>query len=82
MLGTWLHDLEALETISQDDDARQIFLRMAALQCAGEIDTFLTELEHDPQIDDATKGSLSELAHDPSFLLAVDEYCRRTDTLH
>jgi hypothetical protein len=30
MFGGWMQDLESLEAISQDDEARKIFLRMAA----------------------------------------------------
>jgi hypothetical protein len=82
MLGEWLHDLESLEEISQNGDTRRIFLRMAEMQCAGRMSSFLVELARDPQIDDDTKGTLCELAQDVGFLLAVDEYCRRTDTLH
>jgi len=82
MLIAWLHDLESLEAISQDDRTRRIFLRMAELQQTGRLGGFLMEVAHDPELDDDTKGRLSELAHSGSFLLAVDEYCRRTDTLH
>jgi len=82
MLSLWLHDLESLEAISQDDRTRRIFLRMAELQQAGRLGGFLMGLAHDPELDDDTKGTLSELARSGSFLLAVAEYCRRTDTLH
>jgi hypothetical protein len=82
MLGPWLQDLESFEAISQDDRTRRIFLRMAELQQAGRLAGFLVELERDPEVDEATKGDLSELARSGSFLLAVDEYCRRTETLH
>ena len=30
MLGLWLNDMESLEAICQDDEAKRIFLRMAA----------------------------------------------------
>jgi len=42
--GVWIHDLESLEAISQDDEARTIFLRMAALSQEGRLDSFLIEL--------------------------------------
>jgi hypothetical protein len=42
----------------------------------------VTELQRDEDLDDATKGTLTELANDESFLLAVDEYVRRTQILH
>ena len=45
MLGAWLqHDMESLEAISQDDEAKRIFLRMAALSRDGQMGSFLTEL--------------------------------------
>ena len=82
MLGTWLQDLESLEAISQDADARRIFLRMAALSREGQMGDFLTELADDEDLDDETKGTLSELARDSTFLLAVEDYVQRTQRLH
>ena len=78
----WLQDLESLEAIRQDDDTRRIFARMAEMSQAGRMGSFLTELQRDEDIDDATKGTITELAQDESFLLAVDEYLRRTQILH
>ena len=78
----WLQDLESLEEITQDTDTRQIFLRMAELQREGRIGNFLTELARDPGLDDTTKGTLTELAQDRDFLLAVEDYVRRTEQLH
>ena len=82
MLGLWLHDMESLEAISQDDEARQIFLRMAALSRDGHMGNFLTELERDEELDAETKGTLGELARDSTFLLAVEDYLERTHVLH
>jgi hypothetical protein len=82
MLGTWLHDLEGLEAISQDDDAKRIFLRMAAMSRQGQMGTFLTELADDDELDDETKGTLTELARDSTFLLAFEDYLHRTRRLH
>ncbi len=82
MLGLWLQDLESLEEIRQNDDARRIFLRMAAMSQEGTMNRFLTELDDDEEIDDQTKGTLQELAHDRSFLLAVEDYLRRTQVFH
>ncbi len=82
MHGLWLQDLESLEAISQDDDARKIFLKMAALSQNGGLPSFLSELAHDQELDDQTKGTLTELAQDRSFLLAVEEYLRRTTLVH
>jgi hypothetical protein len=83
MLGVWLHhDLESLEAISQDDEAKRIFLRMAAMSRDGQMGSFLTELARDEDLDDETKGTLRELAEDNSFLLAVEDYLQRTHRLH
>ena len=82
MLGLWLQDLESLEAISQDDEARKIFLRMAALSRDGQMGNFLTELARDEDLDAETKGTLAELAKDNTFLLAVEHYVERTQVLH
>ncbi len=49
MEGVWLQDIEALEEISQDESARALLLRMAALQRAGRTSSFLVELAGDPK---------------------------------
>jgi hypothetical protein len=82
MLRTWEHDLESLEAISQDAETKRIFLRMANLSQRGQIASFLTELQRDDDIDDDTKGTLTELAQDTSFLLAVEDYLQRTQLIH
>jgi hypothetical protein len=82
MLAPWLQDLESLEAISQNDETRQIFLRMAALTQKGQLGTFLTEIARDDDLDDDTKGTLTELASDRSFLLAVEDYVQRTERYH
>jgi len=78
----WLQDIESLEEISQNEGTRRIFLQMAALQQAGRISSFIVQLVEDPEVDDDTKGSLTELARDPAFLYAVEDYCHRTEHLH
>jgi hypothetical protein len=82
MLGNWLQDLESLEAISQDDDAKRIFLRMAAMSQSGQMTSFLTELAKDADLDEETKGTLAELARDDTFLLAVEDYLQKTQRLH
>jgi hypothetical protein len=78
----WLNDLESLEAISQNEDARRIFLKMAALSQTGRTPNLVVEIALDQDLDGATKGRLVELAHDESFLLAVEEYLVRTHRLH
>jgi hypothetical protein len=83
MVGLWQHhDLESLEAISQNDEARRIFLKMATMSQEGRMPQFLNELEVDPEIDDDVKGTLTELALDRTFLLAVEDYLRRTQRFH
>jgi hypothetical protein len=83
MVGQWLHqEMESFEAISQDDEAKRIFLRMAALSRHGQMSSFLTELAQDEDLDDETKGTLRELAEDNTFLLAVEDYLQRTNHLH
>jgi hypothetical protein len=82
MHGLWLQDIESLETISQDEDTRNLFLRMAQLSQNGRLAPFLRELEDDRDLDTETKETLAELASDESFLHAVEDYVRRTRALH
>jgi hypothetical protein len=78
----WLDDLESLEAICQNEEARRIFLRMAALAQSGRTPSFVVEVALDGELDPATKGRLVELAQDEAFLLAVEEYLVRTHRLH
>ena len=80
--GRWHNDLESLEAISQDDDAKQIFLRMAAMSQAGEMGRFVTAIVRDDELDEATKDMVVRLAEDDTFLLAVEDYLQRTRHLH
>ncbi len=82
MLELWLQDLEGFEAISRDDATRQIFLRMAALSHAGRLPNFIAEVTHDEELDDTTKDHLTELAQNEPFLLAVEDYLRRTQRLN
>jgi hypothetical protein len=82
MMGLLQQDIEWLEAISQDEDARTLFLRMAWLSQEGKLEPFLTELHRDEELDDQTKGTVTELAQDQEFLLAVADYLRGTSVLH
>jgi hypothetical protein len=82
MLGAWLEDLDSLEAISQNDDARKIFLRMAAMSHDGRLPNFLAEVARDDELDDTTKNQLAELAADRPFLLAVEDYLSKTQRVH
>jgi hypothetical protein len=80
--GLWLNDFESLEAISQDADSRRIFLRMARMSRDGRLPGFVAELQRDAELDDQTKDHLTELANDPTFLLAVEDYLFRTSHFH
>jgi hypothetical protein len=80
--GPWLQDIESLEAISQDAEARALFLKMARMSQSGRLEPFLRELAHDRELDDDTKATLSELAQDADFLSAVEEYVHRTRAIH
>ena len=82
MQELWLQELESLEAISQDDDTRAICLRMAAMSRAGTLAPFLQTLRHDDALDEATRGTIAELGSDEEFLLAVEDYVRRTNIEH
>jgi hypothetical protein len=82
MLPTWHRDIESLEKISQDDVTKDLVLRMAALEQAGKLGPFLFELAADDELDETTKGTLVEIAQDPNFLFAVEDYLQRTEIVH
>jgi hypothetical protein len=82
MLRTLQENLESFEAINQDDVTRTLVLRMSALSQAGKLGPFLFELAHDAELDEMTKGTLTEIANDPSFLLAVEDYLHRTEIVH
>jgi hypothetical protein len=82
MHAVWLDNLESLQEIAENDSARRLFLRMALLSREGRLEPFLTELAADDELDDGTKGAVAELAHDSSFLAAVEEYLRSTQRAH
>jgi hypothetical protein len=82
MADVRLQDIESLEAISQDDEARAIFLKMAALSRAGRMEIFLDQLGADDEVDDETKLQLAELGRDEGLLLAVEEYVLSTVRLH
>ena len=75
-------DLESLETIAQDADTRDVCLRMAALARAGRLKPFLRELDDDGELDVGTKSMLTELAGQPGFLHALEDYVHHTTIAH
>lgn len=82
MDGLWLQDIESLEAISQDENTRHLFLRMARMSQNGGLQPFLRELHEDSELDPETKMTVAELAQDTSFLHAVEDYVHRTRALH
>jgi hypothetical protein len=82
MRGPWLQDLEALEAINQDDSVRQIVLRMAGLARGGRLGLFVEAVRGDDELDAETKDTVLELADEPMFLLAAEEYLRTCRRYH
>jgi hypothetical protein len=80
--GLWLDDIESLEAISQDEETRRLFLRMADLARRGRLQPFLRELHADGELDVQTKCTLAELAEDETLLHAVEDYVHRTASFH
>jgi hypothetical protein len=81
MLDPRPQDLEALEALSQDEATRRIVLRMAGLARGGQLPGFIAAVDRDPELDEETKQEVLELA-DESFLLAAEDYLRRTRNFH
>ena len=82
MVDLWFHDIESLEAVAQDEQTKRICLRMAAMSQAGTLGPFIATLRHDEELDEGTKGTLAEIAGDSNFLLAVEDYVRRTQLVH
>jgi hypothetical protein len=78
----WPNDLEALETVSQNEEACDLFLRMAHLTGEGQLIRFLVELSESDEIDPETKAVFAEVALDAPFLSALDEYVYFTRLVH
>ena len=81
-MDLWLHDIESLEAVAQDEGTRVLCLRMAAMSKAGTLEPFIRDLARDDDLDDDTKGTIVEIASDEHFLLAVEDYVRRTTWCH
>lgn len=80
MLLPWVRDLESLEAINQDEDIRDLVLRMANLARGGHLGDFIAVVDSDEELDQETKNTVLELARDETFLLAAEDYlriCRR-----
>jgi hypothetical protein len=82
MVDLWQHDIESLEAVAQDEGTKTLCLRMAAMSKAGTLEPFIAQLHRDVGVDDDTKGTIAEIASDEHFLLAVEDYVRRTTHVH
>ena len=82
MLLPWARDLESLEAINQDQDIRQLVLRMANLARRGSLGDFIAVLDSDEELDQETKDTVLELACDETFLLAAEDYLTACRTYH
>ncbi len=82
MVDLWLHDIESLEAVAQDERTKLLCLRMAAMSKNGTLEPFIADLHRDDELDEGTKGTIAEIASDERFLLAVEDYVRRTTFAH
>ena len=82
VVDLWLHDIESLEAVAQDESTKLLCLRMAAMSKAGTLEPFIATLHRDDELDEGTKGTIAEIARDEQFLLAVEDYVRRTRYVH
>jgi hypothetical protein len=82
MVDLWLHDIESLEAVTQDEHTKRLCLRMAKMSQAGTLEPFIANLRFEDELDEGTKGTIAEIAADASFLLAVEDYVRRTRLVH
>ena len=62
MVDLWVHDIESLEAVTQDEHTKRICLRMAAMSQAGTLAPFIANLHYDDDLDDRTKGTIAEIA--------------------
>jgi hypothetical protein len=81
-MSLWVQDLESMEAVNQDADAREIVLRMAGLARGGRLGGFIAAVGSDAELDDETKATVLELAKDEAFLLAAEDYLRACAYLH
>jgi hypothetical protein len=82
MLGGWYTDLESLEAIRSDRKALTLVLHLAALSKRGSLEPFVAGLDAAGELDEEHRRAIEELVEDESFLLAVEDYVRRTSVLH
>jgi hypothetical protein len=82
MVDLWLLDIESLEAVAQDEGTKLLCLRMAAMSKAGTLEPFIANLHRDDQVDADTMGTIAEIASDEHFLLALEDYVRRTTYFH
>ncbi len=82
MVALWTHDIESLEAVAQDEGTRALCLRMAAMSMAGTLEPFIMRLHHEDGVDERTRSTIAEIASDELFLLAVEDYLRRTAYRH
>lgn len=82
VVDLWLHDIESLEAVTQDEGTKLLCLRMAAMSKAGTLAPFIRDLSSDLELDADTRGTIAEIASDERFLLAVEDYVRRTTFAH
>ena len=82
MTPGWSQDIEAFETVSQNEAALELFLRIAQISRGEGLNHFLRELDDDDELDADTKTAFAEVASNREFLVALDDYVHRTRIMH
>ena len=79
---TWSQDIEAFETVSQNEATLDLFLRIARISREDGLNHVLRELHENDELDTETKIAFAEVASNREFLVALDDYVHRTRVLH
>ena len=63
MVDLWIHDIESLEAVAQDEGTKLLCLRMAAMSKAGTLAPFIAHLHSDDELDEGTKAEAATRGH-------------------
>ncbi len=81
MLGGTPHDAAALEAIDENEDVREVVLRLSRLAQRGRLEAFAAAVAADRRLDEATRECVLELANEPFLAIAEPQLGRRYNRL-
>ena len=73
----WLEELELLEALDCDREARSVVLRMGRLAHEGRLEGFRRVVREDEALDEETRSWVLGLARNEAFLVAAHGYAER-----